>query len=679
MLPERIFSYLQILDGICMSKKKKTSSGSSKSTPKAKRPQSQVKKSVPSSVMFTPGFWKENKWAALVLFSLAFLLYGYSITFGEYVLDDKIVISENKFVQEGAKGIKDILANDTFTGFLGEQQDLVVGSRYRPLSLVFFAMEVEMFGLNAKVGHFFNVLWYALTGLLLFRVFALFVPGTPGRKWYFQLPFIAALIFVLHPIHSEAVANIKGRDEIIALFLSLATLYYSLKYFEESKPYLLAIASGIFFLAILAKENSLTFMAVIPLTLYLFVNTDIKKIALTIAPLLATVMIYLFMRQEIIGYLLDSGKEVTSLMNNPFVDATSKQKYATIFFTLIEYVRLLFFPLNLTHDYYPYQVPILNWTDPRAFLSLIFYVAIGGMAVIWHKKYKVFSWSVLVFILTLSIVSNIPFTVGTFMNERFMFMPSIGFCLLIGYWLVERLPALLKSNEKMAKMVPAALVALIAIGFSAKTIARVPAWQNNLELNRAAVKVSVNSARANSFMGYSLYRKALEEKGNKETELPLYEEALPYVNRALEIYPQYKDALTAKGGLIAGIYKYDRDLDKLLQGFYEILEKNHISYSDQYMEYLNKKGQNADKLAAHYHRTGYELFFKQQNKLGLAIKYLEYGRQVAPTNVQILKDIVEVYYKAKKYDKVKEVCQLVLSQNPGAAPFSEYYKLVNVN
>ena len=77
--------------------------------------------------MFTEGFWKENKWAALILFSLAFILYGYSITFDQYVLDDKIVISENNFVKSGTKGIKDILGNDTFTGYLGQQKDLVVG------------------------------------------------------------------------------------------------------------------------------------------------------------------------------------------------------------------------------------------------------------------------------------------------------------------------------------------------------------------------------------------------------------------------------------------------------------------------------------------------------------------------------------------------------------------------
>ena len=87
-------------------------------------------------------FWQQNWIAAMLLTLLSFGLYYPSLTF-DYVLDDAIVLSENRFVEQGFGGIKDIMSKDTFWGyalFEGKETNLV-GSRYRPLSLVTFAIE----------------------------------------------------------------------------------------------------------------------------------------------------------------------------------------------------------------------------------------------------------------------------------------------------------------------------------------------------------------------------------------------------------------------------------------------------------------------------------------------------------------------------------------------------------
>ncbi len=160
---------------------------------------------------------------------LPFLLYYQAMSFG-YVLDDKIVISENAFVQQGTSGISDIFGKESFTGFLGEQQDLVVGARYRPLSIATFALEQEYFGADPATSHAINILLYGLTALLIFRVFMIIAPSKEGTPWYFNLAFTGGLVYVLHPVHTEVVANIKGRDEILALLLSMATLYGMLRY-----------------------------------------------------------------------------------------------------------------------------------------------------------------------------------------------------------------------------------------------------------------------------------------------------------------------------------------------------------------------------------------------------------------------------------------------------------------
>ena len=82
-----------------------------------------------------------------------------------------------------------------------------------------------------------------------------------------------------------------------------------------------------------------------------------------------------------------------------------------------------------------------------------------------------------------------------------------------------------------------------------------------------------------------------------------------YVDRALSIYPTYTDALTCKGGLLAGYYDLDRDLDKLLDGFYKIQMTNPISFVDTYLNYLDKRA-DRQKMNAFYQKIGADLKLK---------------------------------------------------------------------
>jgi hypothetical protein len=539
----------------------------------------------------------------IILFIIPFLIYGYSVSF-DYVLDDKIVFSENNFVKNGLDGIKDIFTTESFTGYFGEQKDLVVGGRYRPLSLVTYAVEYEFFRLNPKVSHFINILLYALTGLLLYRILSLFFKRN-NRRWYIAIPFIAALLFILHPIHTEVVSNVKSRDEILALLFSLAVLYYTYRYTINEKKYFLIVSPLLFLLALLAKENALTFLAVIPLTIYFFSKASLKKITVLFVPLLASAVVFIFIRYQVIGYFLDSGKEVTGLMNNPFLGVDPADKFATIFYTLGLYLKLLVFPHPLTHDYYPYQIPIVQWGNIKVIISILIYIIMGVYAVMTIRKKNVTSWAILYFLITLSIVSNLVFSIGTFMNERFMYMPSIGFVVLLSYWLLVKLPGLTKKNPGVYKAMGLALLFICITGYTYKTIDRVPAWKNALTLNRAASKVSVNSARANQFMGYSLYVEANAAK-DREEKRKLLDEATYYIDRAITIHPTYPDANNAKAGLLAAYYGLDRNLDTLLEGFYSLQTKRLIPFIDTYLDYLDNRADKA-KMAAFYRRLGTDL------------------------------------------------------------------------
>ena len=603
----------------------------------------------PSNILFAKNFWKENSLAAVVLFSLAIALYAYSVGF-EYVLDDQIVVQNNQYVKKGFGGIGDILFTDSFQGYFGERRDLLVGARYRPLSIVMFAIETQFFGLKPSVGHFMNILLYGLTALLLFRVLSLLFPLKAEQKWWFALPFVASLLFVAHPVHSEVVANIKGRDEILTFLGVLLALYYTLRYAANRQTKWLVLSGVMFFLALLAKENALTFLAVLPLTLYFFTNTAPSNLLKTMLPLVVATVAYLLLRYTVIGYFLSNGKEVTDIMNNPFYGLNVEQKFATITYTLGEYLRLLVFPHPLTHDYYAYHVPIMTWGNWQSVLSLLLNGALLAYGVWRWRSKSVVSYGILFYFLTLSIVSNIPFTVGTFMNERFIYISSLGFCLVLAYLVCEFLPQLMRTANR-PNPVAIGLLAVFLLGFSYKTFERVPVWKDTVSLNSSAIAVSKNSARANLFMGTALF----ENDYKKATDPTLQKEIIlktgGYVKRATEILPNYGSALHMYSGILAEEYKYDGNLEKLLSGFEKLLDKRSILtvsdkktgtvFIDQYLEYLNGKPDVAIRLLGFYDKLG-KMFLAKKDYPN-ALRYLNYGLKMAPAMPILNRTAADVY------------------------------------
>lgn len=585
-------------------------------------PSTQIKKPSSGSRLFTyeRGFFKKYWQQIAVLFALGVGLYIYSVTF-DYVLDDQIVITKNEFTKKGIAGISDILKTESMQGYFGEQKNLVVGSRYRPLSIVSFALEYQLWGLNSFMSHLINILLYALTAILLYRILLMLFPKKEDQHAFLNIPFIASLLFVTHPIHSEVVANVKGRDEIMTLIGALGSVYFTLKYLSDQKSTYLWLSAVSFFLGLMSKENAITFLAVIPLTVYVFTKASAGMNWRVTAPLLISTAIYLMIRYSVIGYFLGNGEKITDLMNNPFSQMNAGEKLATIFYTLLLYIKLLIFPHPLTHDYYPYAIPKMNWTSIWSILSLLIHLGLGYIAVKNIRQRSILAYCILFYLFTISIVSNIVFPVGTFMNERFVYISSIGFCIAAAWFLVNWLPG---YQDGKLKSVALALITIFVVGFSAKTIARVPAWKNKLSLNLAAIKYSANSARANCFMATALFEEYQVEKDPAKKKAMLVD-INKYIDRSLEIYPDYYSALQMYAGVVGANYVADNNLDKALEGFYKILSKRTtITYVDQFLDYLEQTpGTDKMKLKDFYFKLGYEVFYKQKKFYNNAAKYLD--------------------------------------------------------
>jgi len=381
-----------------------------------------------------------------LIIAFTFLLYGNTL-FNDFVLDDGIVITKNDFTKKGIAGIADIFKYDTFAGEHGTDVKLVAGGRYRPFTVAMFAIEYELFGENPAFFHFFNIVLYALTGILLylilFKLFAFAKIETSinqafAKRWYFSVPVVTTLLFLAHPIHTEAVANIKGRDEIMTLLGALFATYMAIRHFETKNwLYLIGVFVGMF-VGLLSKENAITFLVITPAALYYFAKADLKKALIPVVPLLLATALFLIIRNQVLGY--HDGVIPRELMNDPFVDATWSQKWGTILYTLGIYIKLLIFPHPLTWDYYPYHIPLVALTDIRALGSLLLYLALGVWALFGFYSRSVYSFAILLFMAALSPVSNLFFAVGTFMSERFVYISSIGFLLAVSYYFFNQFP-----------------------------------------------------------------------------------------------------------------------------------------------------------------------------------------------------------------------------------------------
>ncbi|HPQ20242.1 MAG TPA: tetratricopeptide repeat protein [Saprospiraceae bacterium] len=530
----------------------------------------------------------------LILFAFSFLLYANTLNH-EYTQDDAIVITQNEFTNQGISGIPKILGNDTFLGFFKSEEklNLVSGGRYRPLSLILFSVEVQLFGLNPFYGHLINVILYALLVLMIFKSLNLVLNYAQlyDDATNKSLSFLIALAYSAHPVHTEVVANIKGGDEILAMLFSMISFYYSWKFLISSKTKDVLVALFALFLGLLSKENSISFVFIIPMSMLLFSDFSFKKITRKASLLLIPAVAFVLIRMNIVKSALS--EVPNELMNNPFLKIVNGQyihynfseKLASIIYTFGEYLRLLLFPHTLTHDYYPMQVGLKSWGNPEVILTIMVIATLLYLVFSKRKKWPLFTFSILYFAASIFLMSNLMFPVGTNMNERFLFMPSLGFSILtvLGFY---------KLYTKGNKNATIAIFTILIILYSAKTISRNRVWHDDYTLFTTDVEVSTNSAKCQNAAGGAILDKMDKNDQNIINSESLRAEG--HLKKAVEIHPNYAaahlllgNALLYQGKHQEAIIEYETTL-QLQPSNRDASSNLALAYRD-YGKYLGEK------------------------------------------------------------------------------------------
>lgn len=204
---------------------------------------------------------------------LAFLLYANTIP-NDYNMDDELVTINHRNTSRGLSAISDIFSQYYYEDDMGYKYE------YRPIAHLSFALEHELFGESPHISHLINCLLYALLCLMLYKLLLSFFPQNMAL-----LAFMATLLFVFHPIHTEVVASIKNRDELLAVLFGICGALLFKKSFDFKKQYFLIAAIALFLIALHAKFSVLPLIFTAILSMVLFSDQPFKKIIYATFPI----------------------------------------------------------------------------------------------------------------------------------------------------------------------------------------------------------------------------------------------------------------------------------------------------------------------------------------------------------------------------------------------------------
>lgn len=581
---------------------------------------------------------------------LACLLYLPTLSF-EYTQDDAIVLSENVFTQEGFSGIPGLWTHDTFYGFFQEEgkANLVSGGRYRPFTPTLFALEGSLFGLSPLVGHIFNVLYY---GLLVGLIYVFIWRMVPQKKQKAHWALWGSLLFLAHPVHTEVVCNIKGRDEIIAFTAGLGAL---LLLWKSRAIHHHVIGFLLFLVAMFSKENAAVFLVIGPGLFYLKGKKKAAKYALF--SFIAAFLIYVGVRYAVLGQLLSTDPP-RELMNNPFMVWNGQQyellsffeRIPTVLLGLLTYIRLMVWPWPLTHDYYPLQLPIISYSDYRMYLSLLVYLPVTIWAFARLKVKNLASWGWLWFILALFPMSNILINIGAFLSERFLFIPSLGFILFLMYFLQhfvgKRLPARMRWSYAWGA---------IFVIYVTLVMIRMPAWQSNFTLFTTDVVTSSQSAKVNNATAGE-YNRLAGEALSAEEQRKWAQKSEPYSRKAIQLHPTYKNAFLQQGNSFFYLQSYEKAIES-----YEKCLSLDPNYEDA-----------RNNLALAYRAAG-QYYGEQEQDLSTALRYLKKAYEMQPMDYETLRLLGVAYGVSGQASLAVDFFRKALSQKPNHA--RAYYDL----
>ena len=415
---------------------------------------------------------------------------------------------------------------------------------YRPFAIFAFAVEWAISGGQPWFFHLVNVLLHASVSVLVF----LLIEHLFTRR----AALAGAVVFAVHPLHTEAVANVVGQNELwAAVGVLLACLIYVRRAETGLSGKQRVAILLLFTVALLAKESAVVLPGLLVLLDFVqqrvpLDRAGVRRYVLRVAPLLASFVLvlagYLLLRHSVLGNL--SGTDAAPGL--PYLREEFRVFNALRAWP--EFVRLLFFPFDLSVDYGPAVVLPAESFTPMVLLGLALLIAVIllTLATPWAPRAGlVAGW----FLITILPVSNLFFPIGVLVAERTLYMPSIAVCFLAGFaW-----ESIAQQARLQTRRLAYALAAITVVAFGTRTVMRNPDWDSLLAVWRGLHRDHPESYRAQWLNAVSMWNAGRMDLAER------------YFDLAYRIWPRDSQMIAEWGNFYIGQKKWDKAIDLLEQ------------------------------------------------------------------------------------------------------------------
>lgn len=579
------------------------------------------------------------RWVYVLIATVCFLAYANTIT-NEYGLDDFLVTNHHPQIEKGIGSLYEIFT----TNYIAEGD---LNLDYRPLVKASYALEYSFFGWNPHVSHLVNILIYATGVVLLFQVLLLIF----GVEFFTTL-LIGTLIYAVHPIHTEVVASLKNRDELLVLLFVLLSARVLLKS-QVINAKTIGIGSFFFLLALMSKISAMPFLASIPMMLY-WKNRNPKPALIVFGVLGFVTAVY----YTTIINLLPGFARPYDYVETPFPYLNDLSlKLGTAFYTLLLNLKLLVFPFPLRFYYGYGLVELQPLFSLWAMLAVILYVFIAGAALFFFRKKPFISFFLFFYLVQISLYSNLVLPLAGMVAERGLFFASISFALVIGFLFSHFFADKTTTKQKGLAAVPfnlsgfgLGLLSGLIIIYSMVTFLRNKDWNTTISLMEADSKYVAASSQANYMIAKEirrLYR--LDENLTPELLTTQSDRAISFYELALEAYPNYTQAMEELGS----VYAIERkDLVKAVPLFEQAYTLDSTLFKSAY-------------------NIGYAAIKRQDEPL--AKLWFERAVKANPKHDKSLIELAKIYYKNGEKQKALACNDTLAKYYPNfALPYYNY-------
>lgn len=441
-----------------------------------------------------------RRWFILGTALIAFAVYANSLTNG-FAYDDVPIIEENARVHSLSR-LPEAVSTPYWPGELGREFGL-----WRPLTIATYAVDWALWGGDATGFHLVNVVLHAFASVLVLLVLLELLPPVGAA--------VGALVFAVHPVHVEAVANVVGRAELLMTTFVLGACLLHLRGGSD-RPGRVAAIAMLYAAAVLSKESGIVLPALLLLLDLARGEVErsggwaryVRRYRALAAALAGIGVATLGGRQLVLGSIASASPPLGAS------EIQSLGRLWTVVSVWPHYVRLIFWPVDLSADYTPDVIRILDGPAPAFWLGLSFGAAAAATtALTWRGEplapsrasIRAVATGIIFFCIAILPVSNVLFLSGVLLAERTLYLPSVGAVLALG-WLAHSVG---RQAPRGAPAAPIVLAGLLAI----RTVERNPTWASTRTAFQTLLRDHPESGRVQWMLGEAYFRAGLPEQG----------------------------------------------------------------------------------------------------------------------------------------------------------------------